>query len=500
MAITELSEPFPVPVDVECKATVIRLCSFAQPHMRAFHLAWLTFFSCFFTTFAPAALLPIIRDNLNLNDSDIGDAGVASVCGGIVARILMGTATDTIGPRYGIAVFSLLTAPATFCTGLVSDSLGFIFARLITGFSLGTFVSTEAWCTAMFTTTLVGSANAVSAGWGNLGGGCALLLVPLLYLAIAMAVPSFEAWRWCLVAPSALQLILGLCPLLFGQDRPDLHSPSYIPSPKTSPGHLNIAFRNGTLAAMNYRTWILALVYAFNFGVELTLDNIIVQYMYDQFNMSVALAGIAGASAGLGNIFARASGGILSDLAASKYGMRLRLWVLWSLQFTTGLCCIGLGLASETLWGTVVLLVALSLLCQAACGATYAVVPFVSRRALGTVSGFVAAGGSVGAAILQAAFFSSSHLSTHHGLTWMGVLTVAASWLLFFIRFPMWGGMISAPEPQLTEEVYYLSEYSPAERAAGLHIDSLKFAHQSRSQRSRITDPAAGQGEEVAAP
>ena len=35
-------------------------------------------------------------------------------------------------------------------------------------------------------------------------------------------------------------------------------------------------------ALRNYRTWALAVLYGFNFGVELTVNNIIVGYVYSE--------------------------------------------------------------------------------------------------------------------------------------------------------------------------------------------------------------------------
>lgn len=93
------TQQFALPVDAECKACRLDLCSFARPHMRAFHLNWAAFFITFATTFAPAAVLPVLRDSLDLTATDIGNGGIASVCGAIGSRLVMGTFTDMFGPR-----------------------------------------------------------------------------------------------------------------------------------------------------------------------------------------------------------------------------------------------------------------------------------------------------------------------------------------------------------------------------------------------------------------
>jgi NNP family nitrate/nitrite transporter-like MFS transporter len=43
--------------------------------------------------------------------------------------------------------------------------------------------------------------------------------------------------------------------------------------------------------------------------------------------------------------------------------------------------------------------------------------------------------------------------------------------------------MFCGPKEGVTEEDYYLSEWTAEERAQGLHMNSLKFAYESRSQR-----------------
>ncbi|KAL3501157.1 hypothetical protein ACH5RR_035606 [Cinchona calisaya] len=482
------TQNFALPVDSEHKATVFRVYSVAAPHMRAFHISWISFFSCFVSTFAAPPLLPIIRDNLNLTSTDIGNAGIAAVSGAVFARVAMGSACDLFGPRLASSALILLTAPAVFFASIANSPVSFLLVRFFTGFSLATFVSTQFWMSSMFTARVVGTANGLSGGWGNLGGGATQLIMPLVFSVIRdIGATKFTAWRIAFFIPALFQTLSAYAIFFLGQDLPD---GNYSKLHKSGEKHKDNFPKVFYHAITNYRGWILALTYGYCFGVELTVDNIIAQYFYDKFNLNLHTAGIIAASFGLANIFSRPGGGILSDLVAKRFGMRGRLWTLWIVQTVGGVLCVLLGKVGS-LGASVAVMLVFSVFCQAACGLTFGVVPFVSRRSLGIISGMTGGGGSVGAVLTQLIFFRGSRFSTETGITLMGVMIICCTLPILLIYFPQWGGMFCGPSSEgITEEEYYMSEWSSVEKDKGFHQASMKFADNSRSERGKRVGPA----------
>ncbi|KAK4261355.1 hypothetical protein QN277_004362 [Acacia crassicarpa] len=479
----ESQEPrFALPVDSEHKATVFKLFSVAKPHMRAFHLSWISFFSCFVSSFAAPPLLPIIRDNLNLTATDIGNAGIASVSGAVFSRIAMGTLCDLFGPRLASSSLILLTVPAVYCSSIISSPTSFLLVRFFTGFSLATFVSTQFWMSSMFSTRVVASANGLAGGWGNLGGGATQLVMPLVFALIRdIGAVKFTAWRIAFFVPATFQMLTAFAVFIFGQDLPDGNFNNLKKSgEKPKDSFKKVLF----FGVSNYRGWILALTYGYCFGVELAIDNIIAEYFYDRFNLKLHTAGIIAASSGLANIFSRPGGGYISDLVGKRFGMRGRLWVLWTCQTMGGVFCVILGrVASLTV--SIIVMIIFSIFIQAACGMTFGVVPFVSRRSLGVISGMTGGGGNVGAVITQLIFFKGSKYSKETGITLMGLMIICCTLPICLIYFPQWGGMFCGPssKKQVSEKDYYLSEWNSVEQEKGSHHSSLKFADNSRSER-----------------
>lgn len=476
---------FALAVDSENKATEFRLLSFAAPHMRSFHLSWFSFFACFVSTFAAPPLLPVIRDNLGLTATDIGNAGIASVSGAVLARLCMGTACDLVGPRLASASLILITTPAVYCTAIIDSPASYLLARFFTGFSLASFVSTQFWMSSMFSSTKVGTANGLAGGWGNLGGGATQLLMPLLFdLIRAMGSTKFTAWRVAFFIPGLMQTASAIAVLALGQDMPDGNFSRLEKAGEKHKDNISKVFLTGI---KNYRGWILALTYGYCFGVELTIDNIIAEYFYDRFDVSLKTAGTIAASFGLANIISRPGGGWLSDIVARRYGMRGRLWALWLTQSMGGVLCVVLG-RMGSLSSSIAVMLLFSFFVQAACGLTFGVVPFISRRALGLISGMTGGGGNVGAVLTQLIFFKGSTYSKEAGITLMGVMILCCTLPILLLYFPQWGGMFCGPRQKATEEAYYASEWSSTERDKCYHLVSLKFADNSRSERGKRGD------------
>jgi NNP family nitrate/nitrite transporter-like MFS transporter len=324
--------------------------------------------------------------------------------------------------------------------GLAHDYQTFLLYRVLIGAIGASFVITQYHTSRMFASNCVGTANATAAGWGNLGGGVTQLAMPLLFGLFAGGLGFAEAtsWRSAMVVVGAVCAVTGAAYYFLTQDTPmgnyrELRAAERMPPVQDTRGAFGEACRDR-------RVWALFLVYGACFGMELTIDNIAVLYFLDYFDYFKQLAPAealrtAGVLAGLFggmNLFARAIGGVIADACGNRWGFSGRVRWLFLALFGEGL---GLMVFSQatTLALAIPLMMTFAMFVKMSNGATYAVVPFINRRALGAVSGIVGAGGNAGAVALGF-LFKTEALDWHAALFMAGAAVTCVSFVSFAIN------------------------------------------------------------------
>jgi NNP family nitrate/nitrite transporter-like MFS transporter len=417
---------------VSSKATKINLLDFRSAPMRAFHVTWMTFFLCFFGWFGIAPLMPIIRKDLALTQSQIGNIIIASVAITIFARLLFGWLCDKIGPRICYSILLIFGSIPVMFIGMSNSYESFLLFRLAIGVIGASFVVTQYHTSVMFAPNVVGTANATAAGWGNMGGGATLIIMPLIFSAFVGAGYLEEsAWRYSMFIPGAALFIMGFVYYFITQDTPDgnladlrKNDPDYIAKKGDEKGSFRAALKD-------YRVWILFLAYGACFGIEITIDNIATLYFVDNFQLGLKEAGLIAGLFGMMNIFARALGGIFGDKAGKKFGLRGRITILGIFLLLEGLGIMLFSGMTSLVWAVATMLL-FALFLKMSNGATYAVVPFINKKAIGAVSGIVGAGGNVGA-VMAGFLFKSESISYRESLFYIGVAVIAVAVLSLII-------------------------------------------------------------------
>ena len=138
------------------------------------------------------------------------------------------------------------------------------------------------------------------------------------------------------------------------------------------------------------------------------------------------------------NIFARALGGLVSDRLNLKVGMRGRLWLVTILLILEGLTII-LFSFTQTLESAVLVMCVFSIFTQAAEGAIYGVVPYVSKLYTGSVAGLVGSGGNAGSVLYGFGFRS---LPYRDAFMLMGAIVISSSALSLGVKIPCHAGLL----------------------------------------------------------
>lgn len=419
-------------MEIKHKATAIRLRDFKTAPMRAFHVTWFAFFLAFFGWFGISPLMSVIRDDLKLTQQQVGDTIIAGVLITVIARLLIGSIADRIGPRRAYTFLLIFGSLPVILIGLSQDFTQFVFFRLMIGVIGASFVVTQFHTSLMFAPNIVGTANATTAGWGNLGGGVTQVIMPQLFLLVVSVVGSeYLGWRIAMIIPGIALLLMGIAYYYLTQDTPDgnfkdLRARGEMPSLKGTGSLIREVVKDP-------RVWALFFIYAACFGIELTMNGTAALYFIDYFGLDIATAGLIAGLFGLMNLFARSLGGIFSDRLARRSGLRGRVNFLFVILLIEGVMLVFFSRAA-TLVMAIPLLILFSTAVQMTEGATFGVVPFINKRSLGLVSGIVGAGGNAGA-VLAGILFRQPDLNWNTAYLSLGGAVILCSFCAFAIRF-----------------------------------------------------------------
>lgn len=421
-------------MDFRNQATAIDLFSCRTPQMRAFHVTWFAFFLCFFGWFG---IVPLMQGErgviaaLGLTPAQVGNSVIAAVALTLVARLFIGPLCTRFGARKVYTGLLLLGSLPVMGIGLAQTPAQFIVLRALIG-GIGTaFVITQYHTSVMFAPNVVGAANATTAGWGNTGGGATQAVMPLILAAVSTFAPAGMGWRAAMLAPGLAMLLAAAAYWFLTQDAPDgnygpLRAQGAMPPAADTRGTFMEAVKDPRVIALFF-------LYAAGFGMELTLNGTAALYFFTRYELNLAAAGSVASLFGLMNLFTRSLGGIFSDRINRRRGLKGRVRFLCACLCLAGLALIVFAHMSALTLAIPALLV-FGLFVQMAGGATYAVVPYINKRALGAVAGIVGAGGNFGAVLAGFLFRREAELY-FQSYRLLGILVVACAGLALAVRF-----------------------------------------------------------------
>eukprot|EP00977_Amphora_coffeiformis_P002223 scaffold425_cov175-Amphora_coffeaeformis.AAC.82 len=425
-AVTTMTGPSPAPrsyklrvsEEQNARAEEIRLCSFARPHMRALHSAWIAFLTAFFLWFSASPLLSVIQDSLGLSRKDIWLSTICSDISTVIARFVVGSSCDHYGARLPMAAVLVLAAIPTGLLGTVNSLSGLCMARFGVGIAGSSFVMAQYWIGQMFVLEKIGTANAIVAGWGNAGGGLAQVIMGAgLYPLVTGLLNGDKetAWRSIFVVPAFLALVVAGLIVTQSDDAPQ----GYLKDMKRL-GTVDLSSTTRVTFTMCRNAWLLAIAYGCSFGVEISINNAGSLYFMDEFGLGVSSAAAAASTLGLTNLFARALGGILSDYAMKHFGMQGRLGMCIITMTWQGVATLCWSFGSHTLASAIVWMATTSLGIHLTEGAIFGIVPYINPAVAGQMAGMVGMGGNIGGIVFG---FCFRHLSYE---TTFGVMGFAA--------------------------------------------------------------------------
>ncbi|KAK5685850.1 hypothetical protein LTS10_001963 [Elasticomyces elasticus] len=199
------------------KARSVPLFNPINVYGRVFFFSWFGFMIAFLSWYAfPPLLSDVIAKDIHMTKIQVSNSNIIALTATLLVRLVAGPACDRFGPRYTFAGCLLIGAIPTFLSGTAYNVNQLYALRFFIGILGGSFVPCQVWTTGFFDKNIVGTANSLTAGLGNAGGGITYFVMPAVYHSlVSEGLPSHKAWRVSFIVPgimiTAVAIALVLC-------------------------------------------------------------------------------------------------------------------------------------------------------------------------------------------------------------------------------------------------------------------------------------------------
>lgn len=204
------------------KARSVPFLNVFNVYGRVFFFSWWGFMVAFWGWYAfPPLLTHTIKSNLHLTSAQVANSNIVSLCATLGIRLVAGPACDHFGPRWVFAGTLLIGSIPLGLAPLVHNAQGLYISRFFIGILGGSFVPCQVWSTGFFDKNVVGTANALTGGWGNAGGGITYFIMPaVLDSFVKRGYSDGVAWRLTFIVPLIITIATGISMLLLCPDTP----------------------------------------------------------------------------------------------------------------------------------------------------------------------------------------------------------------------------------------------------------------------------------------
>ncbi|KAL8356367.1 hypothetical protein RB601_001600 [Gaeumannomyces tritici] len=205
------------------KARAIPALNLLNIYGRVFFFSWFGFMISFWAWYTfPPLLTVTIRADLGLTPAEVANSNIVSLVATLFVRGIAGPLCDMWGSRLVFGGLLLVGSIPLGLAPLVQNATGLYISRFFIGILGGAFVPCQVWSTGFFDKNVVGTANALTGGFGNAGGGITYFIMPAVFDSFhhKLGYTPGLSWRLTFIVPLIMTISTGIGLIMLCPDTP----------------------------------------------------------------------------------------------------------------------------------------------------------------------------------------------------------------------------------------------------------------------------------------